>query len=131
MANLIELFDSLAVAGDPEGDPAEIEAALARAAELVEGGDTQEVQDQIPSIAALAAAAQLEIVVDEEPTFRDDNTVADYIFSALSFGNPSQVDKANGIHVLENGTWKLSADLWAAFVALGAGASTDDVGDGE
>jgi hypothetical protein len=128
VANLIDLFDQLAIAGNPESAQADIDAALARAAELVEGGDSPEVQAQIPNIAGLAYAAELTVVIDEEPTFSEDNTVANYLFSTLSFGNPSQVDKANGIHVLENGVWKLSSDLWAAFVALGGDATPEDVG---
>jgi hypothetical protein len=128
--NLIALFDALAVAGNPDTAPEDVEAALATAAGLVEGGDSPEVQEQIPGIAALAAAAELSIVIDEEPTFDESGTRAEYVFSALSFGNPSQVNEANGVHVLENGVWKLSSEIWGAFVALGSGASPDDVDDG-
>lgn len=130
-ANLIGLFDALAVAGNPESDPADVEAALVTAAGLVQGGDTPEVQEQVPIIAGLAAAAELSIVIDEPPTFDESGTTATYLFSALSFGNPSQVDKANGVHVLENGVWKLSSELWGAFVALGGDSTPEDVGDGD
>lgn len=128
--NLIRLFDLLAIAGNPDTAAADVEAALTEAAGLVEGGDTAEVQAQIPNIAGLAAAAELSIEIDEAPTFDEDQTTATYVFSALSFGNPSQVNEANGIHVLENGTWKLSSQLWAAFVALGGDSTPDDVDDG-
>lgn len=128
--NLIKLFDLLAIAGNSESDSAAVDAALEEAAGLVEGGDTDEVKAQIPGIAALAAAAELTVVIDEAPTFDEAQTTANYLFSTLSFGNPSQVDKANGIHVLENGVWKLSALLWEAFVALGGDSTPDDVDDG-
>ncbi len=129
--NLTSLFDNLATAGNPDSDAATVEQAIEDAAAVIEGGDSQEVKDQIPGIAALAFAANLEIVIDEEPTFNEDGTQATYVFSALSGGNPSQVNEANGVHVLEDGVWKLSSQLWQAFVALGAGATPDDVGDGE
>ncbi len=132
VANLTSLFENLAIAGNPDSDAATVEQAIEDAAAVIEGGDSQEVKDQIPGIAALAFAADLEIVIDEEPTFNEDGTQATYVFSALSGGNPSQVNEANGVHVLEDGAWKLSSDLWGAFVALGAGASTEDVEpDGE
>lgn len=131
VTNLITLFEQLAVAGNPDTPEDEAAAAIDTVAGLVEGGDSDEVREQIPNIAALAFAADLEIVIDEEPTFDEAGTTATYLFSALSGGNPSQVDNANGIHVLEDGTWKLASELWEAFVALGSGASPDDVGDGE
>ena len=120
-ANVIGLFDQLAIAGNPESDPADVEAALAAAGALVQDGDTEEVKAQIPNIAGLAFAAELTLVIDEAPTFDDAGTTANYLFSALSFGNPSQLDKANGISVLEDGVWKLSSEIWAAFVAMGGG----------
>ncbi|WP_420639545.1 hypothetical protein [Candidatus Poriferisocius sp.] len=128
--NLIDLFTYLDVAGNPDSSAAEAEEAVSAAAALIEGGDTAEVQGQIPGIAALAHAAELTVVIDEEPTFSEDNTQANYLFSALSFGNPSQVDGANGIHVLEDGTWKLSSLIWQAFVAMGGDAQPEDMGDG-
>lgn len=128
-ANVVDLFDQLAIAGDPDSDPADAEAALAAAGALVEDGETDEIKSTIPTIAGLAFAAQLTIVIDEAPTFDDAGTTANYLFSALSFGNPSQLDKANGISVLQDGTWKLSKDIWAAFVAMGGGADPDDMGD--
>lgn len=128
--NLIRLFDLLAIAGNPDTDPAEAEAAIEEAAGLIEGGDSEEVKAQIPGIAALASAAELTIEIDEPPTFDESGTTATYVFSALSFGNPSQVDEANGIHVLEDGTWKLSSQLWNAFVALGGDSTPEDVDDG-
>jgi len=120
-ANVIDLFDQLAIAGNPESDPRLVEAALRAAACLVQGGDTEEVQAQIPMIAGLAFAAGLTLIIDEEPTFNADGTEATYVFSALAGGNPTQLDKSNGISVYENGTWKLSSDIWAAFVAMGGG----------
>ena len=118
-ANVVALFDHLAIAGNPESDPRLVEPALRAAACLIEGGDTEEVSQHIPAIAGLAAAAELTLVMDEAPTFNADGTEATYLFSALSFGAPSQLDKANGVSVLENGVWKLSADIWAAFLAMG------------
>jgi len=120
-ANVVDLFDQLAIAGNPDSDPRVVGPALAAAACLVQGGDTEEVQAQIPNIAGLAFAATLTIVIDEEPTFNADGTEATYLFSALAGGNPSQLDKSNGISVLENNVWKISSDIWAAFVAMGGG----------
>jgi hypothetical protein len=121
-ANVVDLFTQLAVAGDPTSDPRLVQPALDAAACLIQGGDTADVQAQIPTIAGLASAATLTIVVDQEPTFNADGTEADYIFSANSGGNPTALDHANGVSVLENGTWKISSDIWAAFVAMGGGA---------
>jgi hypothetical protein len=129
-ANVVDLFDQLAIAGNPDSDPRLVDPALAAASCLVEDGYTEDVQAQIPVIAGLAAAAELTLVIDEAPTFDAAGTTANYVFSALSFGAPSQLDKANGISVLQDGTWKLSKDIWAAFVAMGGGADPDDMGDG-
>lgn len=118
-ANVVGLFDQLAIAGNPESDPRLVEPALRAAACLIEGGDTEEVSVNIPAIAGLAAAAELTLVIDEPATFNADGTEATYVFSALSFGAPSQLDKSNGVSVLENGVWKLSAEIWAAFLAMG------------
>ncbi|MCE9622610.1 MAG: hypothetical protein K8R99_09725 [Actinomycetia bacterium] len=121
-ANVVDLFDQLAIAGNPDSDPRLVDPALAAAACLIEGGDTEEVQAQIPTIAGLAFAATLTIVVDEAPTFNADGTEATYVFSANSGGNPTQLDHSNGVSVYENGVWKISSDIWAAFVAMGGGA---------
>jgi len=121
-ANVVDLFDQLAIAGNPDADPRVIEPALRAAACLIEGGYTEEVQAQIPMIAGLAFAASLTIVIDEEPTFNADGTEATYIFSALAGGNPSQLDHSNGVSVLgEDGVWKISSAIWSAFVAMGGG----------
>ncbi len=120
-ANVVGLFDQLAIAGNPDSDPRLVEPSLRAAACLVQGGDTEEVIAQIPVIAGLAAAAELTLVIDEAATFNDAGDEANYIFSALSFGAPSQLDKSNGVSVLENGVWKISSDIWAAFVAMGGG----------
>ncbi|HRE00573.1 MAG TPA: hypothetical protein PLV68_04690, partial [Ilumatobacteraceae bacterium] len=128
-ANVVELFDQLAIAGNPDTSPADAEAAVAAAAALIEGGDSEEVLAQVPRIAGLAAAAQLTIVIDEAPVI--DGDTATYKFSALSFGNPSQLNKANGVSVLENGVWKLSSDIWAAFLAMGGDSNPEDMGGGD
>lgn len=120
-ANVVDLFDQLAIAGNPDSDPRLVEPALAAAACLIQGGDTEEVQAQIPGIGGLAFAADLTIVIDEAPTFNADGTEATYLFSALAGGNPSQLDHSNGVSVRENGVWKISSDIWAAFVAMGGG----------
>jgi hypothetical protein len=120
-ANVVDLFDQLAIAGNPDSDPRLVEPALRAAGCLIQGGDTEEVQAQIPNIAGLAFAANLTIVIDEAPTFNADGTEATYLFSALAGGNPSQLDHSNGVSVLENGVWKISSDIWAAFVAMGGG----------
>jgi hypothetical protein len=128
-ANVIELFDQLAIAGNPDTPPDEAEAAVEAAAGLIEGGDSAEVMEQVPNIAALAAAAELTIVIEEAPVI--DGDTATYKFSALSFGNPSQLDNANGISVLEDGVWKLSSEIWAAFLAMGGDSTAEDMGDGD
>ncbi|CAN5407874.1 hypothetical protein BH10ACT2_BH10ACT2_24350 [soil metagenome] len=120
-ANVVDLFDQLAIAGNPDSDARLVGPALAAAGCLVQGGDTEEVQAQIPNIAGLAFAATLTLVIDEAPTFNADGTEATYIFSANTGGNPTQLDHSNGISVLENGVWKLSSEIWAAFVAMGGG----------
>ena len=120
-ANVVDLFDQLAIAGNPDSDTRLVAPALAAAACLIQGGDTEEVQAQIPNIAGLAFAATLTIVIDEEPTFNADGTEATYVFSANSGGNPTQLDHSNGVSVYENGEWKISSDIWAAFVAMGGG----------
>ena len=120
-ANVVGLFDQLAIAGNPDSDPRLVEPALRAAACMVQGGDTEDVQAQVPVIAGLAAAAELTLVIDEAPTFNADGTEATYLFSALTFGNPSQLDHSNGVSVYENGVWKISSDIWAAFVVMGGG----------
>lgn len=120
-ANVVDLFDQLAIAGNPDSDARLVGPALAAAGCLVQGGDTEEVQAQIPNIAGLAFAATLTIVIDEAPTFNADGTEATYVFSANTGGNPTQLNHSNGISVLENGVWKLSSQIWAAFVAMGGG----------
>ena len=120
-ANVVGLFDNLAIAGAEGADPVEAAAANGAAAGLIQGGDCPAIRNTVPIIAGLAAAATLTIVIDEEPTFNADGTEATYVFSANSGGNPTQLDHSNGISVLENGVWKISSDIWAAFVAMGGG----------
>src|SRR4051812_46673817 len=58
-ANVVGLFDQLAIAGDPASDSADVDAALLAAGELVEDGDSDEIKATIPTIAGLAFAAKL------------------------------------------------------------------------
>lgn len=118
-ANVVGLFDQLAIAGDPTADPIEIAAATGNAAGLIQGGDCPPTLGQVPVIAGLAAAAELTLIIDEAPVFNDEGTEATYVFSALSFGAPSQLDHANGVSRLENGVWKLGAEIWGAFLGMG------------
>lgn len=143
--NFVELFAQLDIAGymapDCEADDAEegcdptpvysddeVAEGLAAAVALIEGGEDAAVADTVPLVAGLAAAAGLEIIIDEAAVI--DGNTATYVFSATSFGNPTQLEMSNGISVYEDGEWKLSGDIWAAFVSMGGGAGGDD-SDGE
>ena len=123
-ANIETLFTSLGAAGAAE-DGAAKEAARDQVVANIENGD--DYRDTIVTVEPLAAG--LAVVIDSV-TFTSDTT-ADFQYDLLIGGNPTQVTDSTGTAVQQDGTWKLSADVWESLVALAEAATGGGGGGGE